>query len=123
MTRIGITPEQLTKMRLQTQALMPDTAIISTPSWASDGEGGGTITYTAAGTYACRIDPFQKRMMDEVYYGQETLSERYQFTLPWNALIDKDYRITINGLVYEVVQSDFAHSNRVAKRGMAVRVF
>lgn len=36
---------------------LPDTAVVQTSTWVSDGGGGGTTSWAAVGTYSCRLAP------------------------------------------------------------------
>lgn len=46
----------LSYMRETVGQLLPDTCVLQTATSASDGQGGQTETWAAAGTVACRLD-------------------------------------------------------------------
>lgn len=79
---------------------LPETAVIQTRSYTSDGGGGGTLAYTAGGTVDARIAPLSG--------SEETIGERlspnaqWVVTLPANTTVSEDSRIVISGTTYEV---------------------
>lgn len=52
-----LTDAEITSMRYEAELSLPDTAIIQRRTFTSDGGGGGTAAWSAAGTVACRIGP------------------------------------------------------------------
>ena len=45
---------ELDALRATVEAHLPDTAVIWRKTWTGDGQGGGTETWAAVGTAACR---------------------------------------------------------------------
>lgn len=90
-------------MRATCQEAMPDTAIIYRRSWASDGGGGGSATFTAAGTVACRLAPTTSPGDEEPI--ADRLAEASHWTIAVPALTDvrQDDRITVSTVTYEVM--------------------
>lgn len=48
---------------------LPDTAVIYSASYVSDGGGGDTTSWTAVGTVACRVQPYPSSGEDEDQLG------------------------------------------------------
>lgn len=121
---IGLSDDDLTRMRAQVADLLPDTAVIAAPGWSSDGAGGGTVTHTpvSGGTVACRLDPLPKLQMTQEVAGGEVLTVKYVFTAPYDAPLDVDYRVTVAGEAYEVIHLDIDHSWRVSRRAIVAAV-
>lgn len=51
----------ITHLRGLAYIALDDSGQVMRGSFASDSGGGGTFTYAAVGTYACRIDPIGQR--------------------------------------------------------------
>ncbi len=114
---------KLARMRAEILALLTDTCVLSSPSYSPNGMGGGTITYTAAGTVVGRLDNPNKRQDDVIQrVGKEGLTINYVLTLPYDATIDADWRVTVNGQTYEIIELNADHSMRVVKRAYIARV-
>lgn len=108
--------DQLTRMRADVANLLPDSCVIYSPSYASDGAGGGTLTYSAVGTVACRVDPINLREQIAIQAQGEKLKSMYQLTLPYDTTIAANYQVVTGGKTYQVEQMDIDHSGRVSRR-------
>lgn len=99
-----LTSAEIAAMRAVEANVMPDTCVISAPSWVSDGAGGGTVTYNVVtgGTVACRFDPYTRKSGVEVIAGAETYVFDYIATFPYNAPVASDSRITHSSKTYEI---------------------
>lgn len=99
-----LSSDEITAMRTVESNVMPDTCVISAPSYVSDGAGGGTVTYTpvAGGTVACRIDPYTRKSGVDVIAGAEGYVFDYIGTFPYNAPLAGNYRIAHNSTTYEL---------------------
>lgn len=118
---LGLTSSQLAKMRSQTEELMPDTAVIYSPTNTVDSMGAPSQTYVpvSGGTVVCRVDPLNIRGNQlAIVAGREATSLRYQLTVPYDAPLETDYQIIINSNTYEIIQFDTAHSWNVSKRAI-----
>ncbi len=51
-----LTNTELAAMRVDVAELLPDTCVIYFGTTVPDGQGGGTVAWTADGTAACRLD-------------------------------------------------------------------
>jgi len=95
-----LTAAELASMRSEAATALPGTAVISTQAWVSDGGGGGTTTPTPAGTVDCRLTPMAA---DEQEQGDRiSAAAQYLITLPSDATITVDDRITIDSIDFNV---------------------
>lgn len=93
----------LESMRATLEASLPGTAIIQSKTVVSDGGGGGTASWTAAGTVACRLSPL--RSGGETMEGDRvTPDARFAITLPWDASVTEANRLSIASEIYSVTQ-------------------
>lgn len=118
---LGIDSTLLAQMRADVAELLPDQAIIQEVVRTSDSRGGWTESYAAVtgGTVACRIDPLDQRGSEvEQQIGRETLVQRYQLTVPYDAPILPDYQVTISSTTYQVLQLFNEHSWNISKRAI-----
>ena len=97
-----LTASELTAMRSTLDASLPDSAIIQDRAWLSDGGGGGSTTYVASGTIACRIAP--AAMAGERIEGDRIHPDtEYVFTFPYDAAVEDDSVISLDSRTYSVV--------------------
>ena len=115
----------LARMRAQVSERLYDTAVIQSVSNASDGAGGVTPTWSAVvgGTVLCRLDPLGQTSMEAgVVANREALTVSYRLTMPYNAPIEENCRVVVNGNTYEVVALAVDHSKNVSRRGIVTEV-
>ena len=115
------TAAELADLRSQILGLQPDTAVIQESAYASDGAGGGTITWSAVtdGTVSCRIDSLRQTMVNVLTEAQqERFRVVYQATFPYDAPIAADRRVVINDITYEIVVMYDDHSQRLVRRAV-----
>lgn len=93
---------QLAAMRSTADLALPDSAVISRATLASDLMGGYTETWATTATVACRLDPPGNARLDQ---WQEKIMNRAVFilNLPSTTGIQSQDRATISGGVYEVL--------------------
>ena len=109
----------LAMMRAQVLARLPDTAVIQSVANVSDGAGGVTPTWGvgAGGTVLCRVDPLGQISTESgVVASREAMAVRYRVTMPYDAPINVNNRVVIDGDTYEVVSVTIDHSWNVSKR-------
>ena len=97
-----LTADELASMRETLNDSLPGTAIVQTRSFVSDGGGGGTTSWVAAGTFDCRISPtggVEDDLGDKVHPETE-----YILTLPATASIDNDAQVVTGGGTFAVVE-------------------
>lgn len=119
-----LTDDQLAAMRDDVANLLPGTAIISSMTAVADGAGGWAETWAAVsgGTVACRLDPVTGRSGIVTVPGREGLIVQYQLTVPYDAPIAVNRRVTVGGDTFEIVQLSDDHSWRVSRRALLSRI-
>lgn len=95
-----LTESELASMRAHLDLSLAGTAVISTAAWVSDGGGGGTTTYTPAGTVDCRIAPAPSA--EAVTGARLQPDTEVMITVPRGTTIDHDARVTHDGVTYAV---------------------
>jgi HK97 gp10 family phage protein/SPP1 family predicted phage head-tail adaptor len=90
----------LTSMRGVLNDSLPDSAVIQSRTYTSDSGGGGTATWTAGGTVACRIAPVSGD--ERAIGGRLSPDAKWIVTLPANTSVSEDQRLVISGTTYEV---------------------
>ena len=95
-----LTAAELAAMRDVAEDALPGTAVIQTQAFASDGGGGGSVTWTAAGTADCRLAPIRGTEREV----GERISPDADFlvTLPFDASVTTDSRLVISGGTFNV---------------------
>lgn len=115
----------LSAMRAQVLARLPDTAIIQALSKVSDGAGAFTETWGAVsgGTVLCRVDPLGTNTTEaRVVANREALEVSYRLTVPYDAPIEQNNRVVVDGRTYEVVSLAIDHSWNVSKRAIITEI-
>lgn len=109
-----LTDDELASMRSTLNDSLPGTAIVQTSTWVSDGGGGGTTSWVAAGTFDARITPrggFEEDMGDRVQPETEFI-----VTLPANTAIGEDAQIVYSGGTYDVIAIPHPRSYEISRR-------
>jgi SPP1 family predicted phage head-tail adaptor len=95
-----LTSAQLARMRTVAERALPGTAVIRGGSLTTDGGGGWTEAFTAAGTVACRVAPISGNEREE---GDRIAADsQYVITLPATTVVETDDRIVVAGVTYNV---------------------
>jgi SPP1 family predicted phage head-tail adaptor len=98
-----LTAAELSAIRTTAADALPDTAIIQNYTSVSDGGGGQTQTWTAAGTMDCRIAPIVGMGANEDQSGGRISADaQFIVTLPYNAAVTTDSRLVIDSNNYNV---------------------
>ena len=114
---------ELAAMRAIAPGVLPNTCVISTASWASDGMGGGTTTWAvlAGGTASCKLVAKSSGAPDQTG-GVITYHTDWLLHMAWNGTILPGYRVAVNSDNYQVVSVEDDHSWRFLKNAMLKRV-
>jgi SPP1 family predicted phage head-tail adaptor len=105
---------ELDQMRADLETLLPDTCIIASVSYVSNGAGEWVPTWTDAGSVACRLDPI--RGSEKISGGAIEAFNGYILTLPYNAVIVPTNRVTVNGTDYNVTSVTIGDSWKLDTR-------
>ena len=98
-----ITAAELASMRAAASDALPGTAVIQNYAETSDGGGGVTQAWTAAGTVDCRMAPIATAREGEQVSGSRISAEADSlFTLPHDAAITTNSRIIYSGGTFNV---------------------
>jgi head-tail adaptor len=98
-----LSDKDLALMRATADGALPDTCVIQSQTFVSDSGGGGSVTWTAAGTVACRIAPVNTRGQAEGETGERlTANSDHVVTLPAQTSIGAESRIIVNGGTFNV---------------------
>ena len=116
--------DYLPMMRDAIAGLLPSVAVISAGTLVSDGGGGGTLDYVpvAGGTVACRVDPLSSsaRSALSVALGRQVTESVYRVTMPHDAPVAANARVTVGANVYQVVALDAVDNDARADRRVIV---
>lgn len=116
-----LTASDLASMRETIEDSLPDTAVIKSRAWVSDGGGGGTTTYTPSGTVECRITPAS--VSPEAVKGERLHPDtEYVLTFPYDTAIATDSIIALDGRDYSVTAKREPRSWAVSLRVEAKEV-
>lgn len=92
-------------MRTVLDESLPDVCVIQTQGWASDGMGGGSATYSAAGTVECRISPGGLTPTERSTGDVLTVIGDYTATVPAGTAVPSSGRITSGGRTFEILDA------------------
>jgi hypothetical protein len=93
-----ITAAELAEMRDDLEDSLPDLAVIQTRGFLSDGGGGGTTTWTVAGTVSCRVTPVSSSGEGEAVRGGRVHPDtEYVFTFPYDTAITDTHQVVHAG--------------------------
>lgn len=110
-----ISAAELTRMRAVAQRSMPGTAVIQSGTLTSDGGGGYTDSFAAAGTVPCRVAPMIS--MNESEIGERISADAdWMITLPAGTSVSSDDRLVTDGGTFTVVGVRGPRSYEVTRR-------
>jgi SPP1 family predicted phage head-tail adaptor len=91
---------ELNRMRVVAAQALPGTAVIYTQAYVSDGGGGGSVTWTAAGTVPCRIAPLNGD--ERTIGGRISADADSVITFEHDAAITTNSRVVSGGGTYNI---------------------
>lgn len=101
---LPLTAGELVSMRDTADTLgLPGTAVLLTPTFTNDGQGGQTASWGTAGTVAARI-AFMKDGAERNVGDRLTKVASWIVTLPASTSVAQTGRIVIDSTTYEVVE-------------------
>ncbi len=95
-----LTASEIQSMRDVAESALPSSAVITARTSVSDGGGGGSMAYTAAGTVPCRISPMNGN--EQAIADRISSKADYIVTLPAETSVTTDSRLLIDGQTYGV---------------------
>lgn len=102
MADLPLTAGELTQMRATVDSYLAGTAVLLEPSFVSDGQGGQTSTFTAAGTADARLAPEMLRGQERELAGRVAEVSYWILTLPAGTTVAETWRVTYDQMTYEV---------------------
>jgi head-tail adaptor len=96
-----LSASELIAARAEVALTLSETAVIQRPAWVSDGQGGGTTSWQAAGTANCRIAPNGTGAEREIAAKLQAISPWF-VTLPAETDVKVTDRIQIGSRTLEV---------------------
>lgn len=120
-----LTATQLAAMRGTQRAAMPGTCTISGKTDADDGMGGRAESWSAvASNVPCRLSPLEVSGSSVEATVQERFQGRslWQLTVANTQMITHRHRVTVDGVVYEVVQVRDGAQWETARRVILARI-
>lgn len=95
-----LSPADLASMRATAEQALPGTAVIHSGTLTSDGGGGYSESFAAAGTVSCRVAPISGAEREEG--GRISADSEYVITLPAETAVETDDQIQVAGITYNV---------------------
>ena len=95
-----LTTADLTAMQTTAGSALPDSCVIQTQAWNSDGGGGGTTVWSAAGTVDCRLAPMGATEGETG--GRISADAEFMVTMPHDAAVTTNSRLLVSGGTFHV---------------------
>lgn len=114
---------EIADMRDTIEDTLPDTCVIQRPTMVSDGQGGKTATWAAAGTVICRLSPQGANTGDESARADRTSGEEdWIVTFPALTNVNTTDRLVILGSTFEPVALRAVRSWELSRRVSCKRI-
>lgn len=113
---------QLASLRGVLTSSFDQSGTINRPARVDDGEGGGTIGFSAAGTALCRVGPMGLTGTEELIASKMTNITLWRITFPALTDVRETDQITTMGETYEVLAVIAPRSKEMARRVAAGKV-
>ena len=112
---------ELKRLRADLEAItLPDTAVLQTLTRTSDGQGGWTEAWAAAGTVACRLDNSSGQ---RATVGQSVRPySAWVLTVPHDAGLTTAHRVEVGDETYAVIAVSDAPSLHACQRAHVERL-
>lgn len=104
----------LAQIRTAVTGTMQSTGTVLAYSLASDGIGGGTVTYTASGTAVCTVAPPRPTGMESIGSDQVRSVSEWLVCFPFGTSVGLKDRVQSGGQTFEVRASNVGQSGAVA---------
>lgn len=109
-----LTEKDLESLRTTMNRSLPGTAVITSPTFTEDGMGGGTASFSVAGTVDCRVEPIGGREFEVA----DRISSEADWIITFPALTDvaTEDRVVTNGGTFAVVAVRGPRTFEVSRR-------
>jgi len=122
---VAITVGELALYRniLEDTLLGTDTCVLQESEWVADDQGGGSYTWSNAGTAVpCRLVPRGVITREEMTGGKVVVHDLYSLSIHWDQDLDETMRVVFADEVYEIIHCDDTYSERLRRSADVVRV-
>lgn len=120
---MSLTAAEIAAMRDDLEDSMPDTCVIQRRSLTTDGQGGKTEAWAAAGTVVCRLSPQGIGRGDETSRAERISGEEeWVVTLPALSDVTTTDRLVVLGVTYEPVGLRAVRSWELSRRVTCKRI-
>lgn len=116
----ALTPADQAYLRESLELLLPDICVLQTATLASDGQGGQTETWAAAGTVACRLDNGSGQRANVARSVQPFSA--WVLTVPYGTELSTAHRVVHGGETYAVIAVSDTGSWLACERGSLERI-
>lgn len=107
----------ISQMRGVLDDSLPDTAIVKTENYVSDGGGGGSASWTNAGTYPCRLVAATPSENPEGPTGSRVTADAdWLLTLPANTPITRESQVSVGARTFRVEAIRAPRSWEISRR-------
>lgn len=113
-----MTDNELTQIRADVAAMLPETVVIVGVASGTGYAGAHTMTESARGTVAGRLDRLTRQDNSGVIADAEAGRTFYTLSVEWNADLRDGDRVRVGGETYHVVQVQRAQSDRFVRRAV-----
>lgn len=113
---------EITQMRADADAYLPDTCVLQSVTRTADSVGGWAESWAAADTVQCRVAPMPLNRPETINAAQMASESRWVLTVAYNLSIDVTQRVVHASTTYEIESLEDTHSNRTAKRAYLRRI-
>ena len=113
---MGLSTLELSQLRADADAYMPDTCIIYDLTMTIDAIGGQSESWAAAATVDCRLAPQTAGLGEVINAAQIVSVTNWVLTIAYDQAIDATQRVAVNSDTYQVERVEDQHSNRTARR-------
>lgn len=119
---VGLQSWELHTARETSDAFLPGTAVISSKTAVSDGQGGQTWTYAASGTADARLAAENTQPRSGEIASRTASVTSWILTLPADTTILATDRVAFDSNTYEVISIMDRDPEEIARRVRLVRI-
>lgn len=119
-----IQADELASYRAEVVTTLPDSADVYRPTYTENSRGGRTASYTLAHTYpvAVTMAKIRNTHPESELHGQLVAASLWNLVFQYDADVNPDDRVVINGLTYEIFDETEADRSNKAVHVFLARV-